>query len=391
MLPDYWITRPRAEIDPATRTGFDRLLTSVFEAGDSSSIPYDLPAPKWQFVCYAAERYDLAWHGSGEPAIALFEPRQANDLNDFGSQKAVYAASDPLWAMFFAIVDRDRFPLSVTNASIRLADEAGQVHGPFYVFSVSQQWLPQQPWRTGTLYLLPRETFEAQPLLPFGPYQVHIAQLASRVPVKPLARLTIAPTDFPFLQQIRGHDDQRLPEYAAALQSGAPWPADSVTTAVIDPVLEIPPLVRQLYAIVKKLEEQFPGRHFTPDGHLVGSIGEVLAAYCFGLKLAPASNAGFDATAPNGWKVEIKATQGGQVALRGETPPQHLLVLTLGRDGDFEVVYNGPGQPVWEKIGKAQSNGQRPITVARLRKLMAGIDPSMRLAQVRGWPMSSQS
>ena len=226
MLPDYWLTRPNADIDAAARASFDGLLQSALAAADGGLIPYDLPAPKWQFVCYAAERYDLAWHGSGEPAIALFEPRQANDLNDFGNQKAIYASSDALWAMFFAIVDRDRFPMSITNACIRLADEAGQVHGPFYVFSVSQRWLPHQPWRTGTLYLLPRATFESQPLLPFGPYQVHIAQLASRVPVKPLARLTIAPADFPFLRQIRGHDDQRLPEYAAALQSGAPWPAE---------------------------------------------------------------------------------------------------------------------------------------------------------------------
>jgi hypothetical protein len=82
------------------------------------------------------------------------------------------------------------------------------------------------PSWTGTLYLLPRQTFQAQPPLPFGSSQVHIAQLASPVPVQPLARLTVAPADFPFLAQIRGHDDQRLEEYAVALQTGAPWPVD---------------------------------------------------------------------------------------------------------------------------------------------------------------------
>lgn len=34
----------------------------------------------------------------------------------------------------------------------------------------------------------------------------------------------------------------------------------------------------KLYAITRELELQFPGRKFTPDGHLVGSIGEVLVA-----------------------------------------------------------------------------------------------------------------
>jgi hypothetical protein len=127
--------------------------------------------------------------------------------------------------MFFAVVDRDRVK-SITNACVRLADETGTFHGPYYVFSVSQSALPGQPWRTGTVYLLPRSTFINQSPMSFGPYQVHIAQLASFGPVQPLARITVTPEDFPFLMQIRGHDDERLQEYATALQTGAPWPKD---------------------------------------------------------------------------------------------------------------------------------------------------------------------
>lgn len=36
--------------------------------------------------------------------------------------------------------------------------------------------------------------------------------------------------------------------------------------------------VQKLFEIVKELEDDFPGRHFTLDGHLIGSIGEVMAA-----------------------------------------------------------------------------------------------------------------
>ena len=125
----------------------------------------------------------------------------------------------------FSIVDRERV-MSITNACVRLADETGTLHGPYYVFSVSQTALPSQPWRTGTVYLLPRSSFMTQPPMAFGSYQVRIAQLASLEPVQPLAKLTITPEDFPFLLQIRGHDDQRLQEYAAALQTGAPWPSE---------------------------------------------------------------------------------------------------------------------------------------------------------------------
>lgn len=225
LLPDYWLTRPTASLAEDAQRAFDELLAAALAAGGCPTIQYTLPWPKWQFLCHLADQRDIALHGSGDPEIALFEPRQSNDLNEFGNQKAVYAASDGLWAMFFAIVDRPRVP-SITNACVQLVDETGGLHGPYYVFSVSQTALPNRPWRTGAVYLLPRETFVGQPPMPFGSNEVRIAQLASFAPVPPLAKLTVTPEDFPFLAQIRGHDDQRLQEYADALQSGAPWPGD---------------------------------------------------------------------------------------------------------------------------------------------------------------------
>ncbi len=59
-------------------------------------------------------------------------------------------------------------------------------------------------------------------------------------------------------------------------------------------------LIKRLYAVVAALEQEFEDRKFTPDGHLVGSIGEVVAAYAFGLKLLPASTEGHDAVAADG-------------------------------------------------------------------------------------------
>jgi len=224
-LPDYWMTRPGVDADENARAAFDALLRTTLGSGGGAPIYYRLPWPKWQFLCHVADHHGIALHGSGDPNIALFEPRQPIDLTDFGNQKAIYAASDGLWAMFFAVVDRDRVG-SITNACIRVAEEPGALHGPYYVFSVSQSALPGRPWRTGTVYLLPRDAFISQPPVAFGSSQIHIAQLAGFAPVQPLAKLTVEPADFPFLDQIRGHDDRRLHEYAAALQAGAAWPGD---------------------------------------------------------------------------------------------------------------------------------------------------------------------
>ena len=224
QLPDYWLTRPALPSDPATLAAFDRLVAEA-QAHPGAPLDYQLSAPRWQFLCHAAEQHNLALHGSADAQITVFEPRQSNDLNEFGNRKAVYAAADGIWAMFFAVIDRSRVQ-SITNGCMRLSGPDGKVSEPYYIFSVSQEGLAQKPWRRGSVYLLPRETFVEQAPMPFGEYQVHIAQLASLEPVTPLARLEVTPEDFPFLAQVRRHDHARLEEYARALQTGAPWPED---------------------------------------------------------------------------------------------------------------------------------------------------------------------
>jgi hypothetical protein len=223
-LPDYWLQRPTLDYSSQSQADSEQLLSTLQSAGKNTLINYNFPEPKWQFLCYVADQKGVVLHGTGNPNIQVFEPRPSNDLNEFGAQTAVYGAADGLWAMFFAILDREHWPMSTSNACIRLVDEAGKVSEPRYVFSISQSALRQKPWRTGMVYLLPGETFINQPSLQFGPNEVRIPQLASLVPVKPFARLEVAPEDFPFLGDIRGLDDDKLEEYGQAMQSGAPWP-----------------------------------------------------------------------------------------------------------------------------------------------------------------------
>ena len=137
--------------------------------------------------------------------------------------------------------------------------------------------------------------------------------------------------------------------------------------------------IKALYDISHDLEELFPGRHYTPDGHMIGSIGEALAASYYNLELFPASEKTHDAKAPDGRLVQIKATQINRVALSSE--PVWLLVLKIHKDGTFSEEYNGPGKLAWEHCGKLQKNGQRPISLAKLRELQTAIPQSDRLKQ----------
>ena len=111
-------------------------------------------------------------------------------------------------------------------------------------------------------------------------------------------------------------------------------------------------------------------RPFSPDGHLVGSFGEVVAAELLNLTLMPPSNDGYDAIDDQGRRVEIKATTRTSIGLSASgTRAERLVVVVVDGDGETEVAYDGPTAPAWDAAGKPQKNGQRRISVSTLKKL----------------------
>ena len=51
-------------------------------------------------------------------------------------------------------------------------------------------------------------------------------------------------------------------------------------------------LIQEIYKLVDELQALFPCRKFTPDGHMVGSFGEVWAQWMYDLDLLPNSAEG---------------------------------------------------------------------------------------------------
>ena len=135
--------------------------------------------------------------------------------------------------------------------------------------------------------------------------------------------------------------------------------------------------VSSIYEAVAELEDLYPGRHFTPDGHMVGSLGEVVASEWYDIELYEASHPVHDAFAPDGKQVQIKATQSGKIGMGDE--PQYLIVLKLGRNGEFTEIYNGPGKAAWEAAGKRQKTGQCHISLSKLKALSAQVDENKRV------------
>ncbi len=116
----------------------------------------------------------------------------------------------------------------------------------------------------------------------------------------------------------------------------------------------MPEQVASIYEATAASQAWYPGGKFTPDGHLVGSIGEVIAAEALSLTLYPMSRSGHDDYDANG-DVQIKMTAGKEVRMYATCV--RLVVLRVVSSQEAEIVYDGPVQPPWENAKKRKMDG----------------------------------
>jgi hypothetical protein len=222
--PPYLMPRPVAPETAEIRAAFDLLYDEQVAMGTGGLITYTLEAPKWQFLCYLTDTKEVVLHGSINPDITEFEPRQAVDAYAFGNQRAVYAASDGIWPLYFALINTKRHKgVSRLNTCSRFVEPTGRLSEPYYFFSLNREVLRAEPWCSGTIYVLPRRTFVQEPVQNWNGVRHQSAQWASFEAAKPLARLPVEPDNFPFLEQTRGHDKERIAKLAREDPVGFPW------------------------------------------------------------------------------------------------------------------------------------------------------------------------
>lgn len=101
--------------------------------------------------------------------------------------------------------------------------------------------------------------------------------------------------------------------------------------------------VMQLIQITNDLEALYPEKSFKLDGILLGNIGEVLAAYHYGIRLFKQSE------------------------------PTH--------DGEVTEIYNGTGNRVWEASRYVRQMNHYSISVPKLLQLREQIADEERIKQ----------
>lgn len=190
-------------MDPEKSEAFERLAAEIVK-GSAQEISYDLPHPKHEFVQWLpTSSPEVAFHGSVRSDLTELRPiRMSQDTTPFGNQRAVYASSDGLWAMYFAVLNRSSNPSfrGTKNTCVRPAKRL--FRNSYYYFSVNPEAHNDLLLNDGWLYFIPISSFTAEAPA-FG--LIDSAHLASVEPVPCLARLAVSPFDFPFRTLIVSH------------------------------------------------------------------------------------------------------------------------------------------------------------------------------------------
>jgi hypothetical protein len=180
---------PRVTADEAR--AFDELLASTPAGGE---IAYDLPQPKWVFLHHLV-RSGYLLHGSNEREIEEFRTRPTFDAYQQPID-ALFATDDPIWPLYFAVVRREGLDYGYINWCLHVRGESR------YLFSIGRDPRRDEAWTSGTIYVLPADTFTATR---------ESRELVSLIPVRPRARLPVTPDDFPFRRRTLEHGKGATP------------------------------------------------------------------------------------------------------------------------------------------------------------------------------------
>ncbi|MBZ9712820.1 hypothetical protein [Deinococcus multiflagellatus] len=199
----------------------------AFEAAWAARDPDLLPAgvARWHFLQWLAGQGFLL-HGSAQANLTRFEPRTPHDLSadDFSKRTGVFAASDGLWAMMYALRDRVR-TARMLNMAVQVRQEGGWSPTGYFL-----SLAPRRPLHLGGpallvpgwVYVLPRTGFEPMPPYDWpGLGRVREPHWVSAQAAVPLLRVPVGPADFPL--PVHTHDAATVDARAHANPWGFPW------------------------------------------------------------------------------------------------------------------------------------------------------------------------
>jgi hypothetical protein len=188
------------ELDAQMSTLFAEFTAESIDRRDGESGIVTPPGAAAVYLRHLARERAVLFHGSKRGPLAELRPeRESGDTREFGRQQAVYASHDPLWSMFFAVVNRDA-ARSIRNGSVASVASLDR-RRYFLSVGISDQDVPLAT--PGWLYVVPAHGFVREP--PLGG-MLDTGQWVSRNAVRPIAAIAVAPEDFPLRHVMRRHE-----------------------------------------------------------------------------------------------------------------------------------------------------------------------------------------
>ncbi|MDP3985867.1 MAG: hypothetical protein Q8P77_00310 [Candidatus Veblenbacteria bacterium] len=194
----------RQEEEVRRRADFAQLYSNFFESHSKEAIAvidYNLPYPKEEFLKFLVEEKHLLLHGSSNQNLEVLAPQQTNDgAKEFGNKKAVYAVTDSVLPIFYAIRDRTK----IRGAIISGYEADAETGEAKYEFRMSREAIEAKPWTRGAVYILDHSSF-AQGVNDKGEL---VDEWAAETAVRPIAKLGVVPEDFRFINEIKPLDEE---------------------------------------------------------------------------------------------------------------------------------------------------------------------------------------
>lgn len=197
------VRRKKALPEPVRRAAFDRLWQQTLAGAPNPLIDYNLPFPRMEFLNYLCDHLGLAAHGSQLPDLQMLKPvRNSSDATEFGNRQQIFATADAIYAAWFAVWDRPKTQ-GTHNACMRIGPAAGQWVRLYYFHLINVEAGCTFPYTSGTIYLARGEDFPHHDVNPqYARIGMEAEQWGSTDPVQPLARIRVAPQDFPYLDRV---------------------------------------------------------------------------------------------------------------------------------------------------------------------------------------------
>ena len=201
MLEQRCLSAPEFQFDEQKIRIFENIYETSCRGKGTVTIDYNCDFPKHEFLCYLVENKNVVLHGSNEKKLRHLIPlRRSFDIRQVGNLNAIYASSDGIWPILYAVWERRYFG-ETNNSCFWAKDTEGKLR-KYYAFFLARheavEATDERCWTDGMVYILPRDSFNR--LVDDAGNQLE--EWASTQPVQALARLPVSPNDFIFRDEV---------------------------------------------------------------------------------------------------------------------------------------------------------------------------------------------